>query len=132
MDQVPQELTNLEQENWISAQVLLDEEIEEKEIGIMGSFVEPQGNCRSAQDVTTVFQMPDFQAIAKTVKEWQKTDRHVQAAKDFLLQGKAPEDMDLQIWLATLGQQLEFDEDGLLFRNCPDLKRRVLYVPDCA
>ncbi len=84
------------------------------------------------QDVATIFQMPDFQAIAKTVKEWQATDRHVQAAKNFLLHGKAPKDIDLQIWLATLGQQLEIDDDGLLFRNCPDLKSRVLYVPECA
>ncbi len=45
LDQVPQELTNLEQENWISAQVLLDKENEPKQIGITGSFVEPQENC---------------------------------------------------------------------------------------
>ncbi len=132
MNQVPQELTNLEQENWIAAQVLVDKEMQEKEIGIKGSFVEPQGNCRSTQDVATIFQMPDFQSIAKTVTEWQEKDRHAQAAKNFLLHGKALKDIDLQIWLATLGQQLEIDEDGLLFQNCPDLKRKVLYEPECA
>ncbi len=68
-----------------AAQVLVDKEMQEKVISLNGSFVEPQANCRSKQNVVTIFQMLDFQSIAKTVMEWQGKDRHVQAAENFLL-----------------------------------------------
>ncbi len=76
IDQVPDELTNLDQEKWVAAQVLLeilDEDVEL--IGLYSSPVEPQANCQSAQGQTTVFRMPHLQAIADTVKKWQSKDR---------------------------------------------------------
>ncbi len=84
IDQVPDELTNLDQEKWVAAQMLLeimDENVEL--IGLYGSPIEPQVECQSAQDGDTVFWMPDLQAIADTVKEWQSKDRYVKGQRSF-------------------------------------------------
>ncbi len=56
----------------------------------------------------------------------------MKAAHDYLIDGNAPQENVYQTWLATVGQQLEFDKHGILYRRCPDLKRCVIYVPDVA
>ncbi len=56
----------------------------------------------------------------------------MKATHDYLIDGIAPQENAYQMWLATIGQQLEFDEHSILYRRCPDLKRCVIYVPDVA
>ncbi len=78
------------------------------------------------------FQIPDVDAIADMVLKWQKEDEYVMAAKEYLLKGQAPKDPSHQSWLGTVGQQLELDDYGILYRRCPDQQKLVIYVPDIA
>ncbi len=51
---------------------------------------------------------------------------------DYLIDGNAPQENAYQTWLAAVGQQLEFDEHGILYRRWADLKHCIIYVPDVA
>ncbi len=66
------------------------------------------------------FQIPDLEAIAGTVLKWQAEDDYVRVAKDYLLHGKFPKEVDYQHWLSTVSQQLELDDYGILYQHCPD------------
>ncbi len=43
-----------------------------------------------------------------------------------------PLESNLQAYLAMFGQQLELDEYGILYRRCPDKRKLLIYVPECA
>ncbi len=65
------------------------------------------------------------------VLKWQADDEYVRVAKRYLLEGICPKEPDYQSWLGTVGQQLELDEYGILYRRCPDMKKQVIYVSEC-
>ncbi len=129
----------MEEYRWVAARALVDRQAVSEARGQKAAKAAPVGQeeddpVQRAQDLVQerAFQIPDLEAIADTVLKWQAEDDYVRVAKDYLLRGKFPKEVDYQHWLSTLSQQLELDDYGILYRRCPDSNRRVIYVLDCA
>ncbi len=128
----PPELTRLDKQRWrkLSAVVEVRNVLASKAAKAdqpVGATVAP--SLRGEDQSQKEFVIPDLESILGTVRDWQSQDRYVKAAHDYLIDGNALQENAYQTWLATVGQQLEFDEHGILYRRCPDLK---CCVPDVA
>ncbi len=117
LDEVPPELTDNEQEQWVSAKAFVDDKNNPDRIcedGLAGSTFE---EARAGDvDQPKGFQIPDIDSIAATVKKWQDDDPFVWMARSYILHKVMPLEPNMQAYLAMFGQQLELDD----YRFCTD------------
>ncbi|MCP3686354.1 MAG: hypothetical protein GY861_27235 [bacterium] len=83
---------------------------------ITNSGSENSFDAKAVQQDTSESHHPEVGPVIAQVLKWQEGDDYAQAGIRYCRDKEFPDKHYLQTWIKTIGEQLELDENGILFR----------------